>query len=374
MNVNIFEAAAARDTEWIEKNISKLEASADWTLGMIVDQLLPLAVMESNLQYGSFHRVKMALFLKRMAESSLLTRETQLELARMLCLDLARQEWVRISASEDGTDRLSNPVQNMLDAMEERNVHNSFYYACCALEHDRLPLCTHLLQEGCSFIQQTLGHSFSCFYPAVSDVLMHENPQTPAALLSYIMYLCRYSGHRKAVQDSGRSGGTAFGLDDLLRMCASGSGIESLHHMITFCMMREWEQSALRPETGVPWGILETWISGKNLDEARAERTGTGVADLDTVESFELFAELFVFDRPELCSALVLKQLARDFRKTIDWIFRLTAMKYNRSQNPHVITGMYCALMLYRGLAGDDPEGAAMAVDQAVYYTASQLK
>ena len=67
MSSRLKESVIKRDAESVKKAISSLDGSENWSLVTIIDELLPLALMESNLRFGNFHSVKMALFLRRLA-------------------------------------------------------------------------------------------------------------------------------------------------------------------------------------------------------------------------------------------------------------------------------------------------------------------
>ena len=64
MDTQLKEAVIRRDEEAIEQIVSSLRQRDNWSLVTIIDDLLPLLLMESNLRYGSFHKVKMSLILR----------------------------------------------------------------------------------------------------------------------------------------------------------------------------------------------------------------------------------------------------------------------------------------------------------------------
>ncbi|MBM3242961.1 hypothetical protein FJZ31_42420, partial [Candidatus Poribacteria bacterium] len=136
MNSSLKEAVIKRDEAAVKQVISSLEGKENWSLVTVIDELLPLALMESNLRFGSFHSVKMALFLRRLALEGYFSRATERELVRVIALELVEREWVSIKADRAGyTKRDTAPsIEKMIEELNEGNVHNAFYYAIGLLE------------------------------------------------------------------------------------------------------------------------------------------------------------------------------------------------------------------------------------------------
>ena len=55
MSSRLKEAVARRDKEGVEQIVGSLEGKDNWSLVTIIDELLPLMLMESNLRYGNVH-------------------------------------------------------------------------------------------------------------------------------------------------------------------------------------------------------------------------------------------------------------------------------------------------------------------------------
>ena len=68
----------------------------------VIDELLPLVLMETNLRYGSFHTVKMTLFIRELALEQYFSKPTERELARLLALEAAKRDWIGIQADRMG--------------------------------------------------------------------------------------------------------------------------------------------------------------------------------------------------------------------------------------------------------------------------------
>lgn len=67
MSLQLKEAVIRKDENVVEQIASSLKQRDNWSLITIVDELLPLLLMESNLHYASFHKIKMSLFLRSLA-------------------------------------------------------------------------------------------------------------------------------------------------------------------------------------------------------------------------------------------------------------------------------------------------------------------
>ena len=111
MSSRLKEAVVQRDQEKVEQLISSLEQE-NWSLVTIIDELLPLILMESNLQFGNFHAVKMAIFLRKLAIEGYFSKATEKELARVIALETVEREWVSIHASRAGYAKrdISSPL------------------------------------------------------------------------------------------------------------------------------------------------------------------------------------------------------------------------------------------------------------------------
>ncbi len=376
MRSTIYHAVRSRNRDLVEDYISSLRKMDEWSLVSIIDELTPLALMESNLKYGSFHRIKMALFLRRLAVRGLLSKETEREMARLVSLDLADREWVCISGSRQGLKR--EPVEDALDTMvielDNGNAHNAYYYALSSLQQDGDRLLQELLKLGTTAIPDTLGHSISCFWPVVEDIIYTDQASADSALLSYILYLCRYSHDEDVLSEGFGSAKGEKDLDDLLVRCASGEGIVNLHHMITFYIGAAWERSSLCPEGGVPWGLIEDWVGDKETDQGRYDGMEEMATSGEAAETYEDFAERFTLDEIDESVSLLLSSLEQDPESAIDWIFRTYGSYYSPEWDPHYITGLYCALELYLQTRETDRSATLMAIDQAVRYFAQRIR
>lgn len=371
MRSTIYHAVRSRNRDLVEDYISSLRKTDEWSLVSIIDELTPLALMESNLKYGSFHRIKMALFLRRLAVRGLLSKETELEMARLVSLDLADREWVCMSGSRQGLPRkpIEDTLTRMVTELDKANAHNAYFYALNALKQDGDRLLQALLKLGTTAIPDTLGHSISCFWPVVEDIIYTDQADADTALLSYILYLCRFS-HQENVLSEGFGADDSLDCDDLLIRCASGEGIVNLHHMITFYTGTAWERSSLCPGGGVPWGLIEDWVGDKKTDQGRYDGMEEMAASGEAVETYEDFAERFTLDGIDESVSLLLSSLEQDPESAIDWIFRTYGSYYSPEWDPHYITGLYCALELYLQTRERDRSATLMAIDQAVRYFA----
>ena len=121
MGSKLKEAVILRDGKAVKKAISSLEGKENWSLVTIIDELLPLALMESNLRFGNFHSVKMALFLRRLAVEGYFSKATEREIARVIALELVEREWVSIHADRAGyTKRDTYPSPDVFQILEQK--------------------------------------------------------------------------------------------------------------------------------------------------------------------------------------------------------------------------------------------------------------
>ena len=167
MSSQLKEAVVQRDEKAVEQLISPLEGLENWSLVTIIDELLPLLLMESNLRFGNFHAVKMALFLRKLAIEGWFSKSTEKELARVVALEAVEREWIGIQATRTGYAKrdISEPAEKIVEELNRGNVHNAFYYSLALLEVEPATLMQTLLSLGASAIPRSLGHSLSCFSP-----------------------------------------------------------------------------------------------------------------------------------------------------------------------------------------------------------------
>jgi hypothetical protein len=64
MTSHLKKAVLEHDQKQIKKHLKSLENNDNFSLASLIDQFLELMLMECRLRYGSFHFVKMSLFLR----------------------------------------------------------------------------------------------------------------------------------------------------------------------------------------------------------------------------------------------------------------------------------------------------------------------
>lgn len=376
MNSRLREAVIARDEKTLEQIIALLEQKDNWSLITIIDELLPLVLMETNLRYGNFHTVKMTLFLRRLALERYFSKTTERALARLLALEAARRDWVGISADRMGyADRnISNPAEMMIEELDKGNVHNAFYYAIGLMKKDPETLMSILLRLGANAIPRSLGHTLSCFFPVVSDIISVDHPLTDSAILSYLMFLARYGASKDVLQD--KNGSAENSMDyygTFLRLCASGTGIVELHHMITFYTATEWEQAAFNRDGSAPYDLIVDWVGDKELDRDREQRSVNSAYTGELPDTYEDFIHQFSFKKLDSSMPYIFRVLEENPRNAVDWLFRLYASYYDHGWDPHYYTSLNSALRLYMGDRVRDEVASRMALDQALHYFARSI-
>ncbi len=363
------EAIINRDQESIVNILSSLESNEDWSFVSFIDELLPIMLMEANLKYGSFHTVKMSLFLRKLSTKGHFSKETERKLLSLILNNLVERHWVLLETDTRAykDDKIfENTVEKMIDELHNSNAHNAYYYSTGLLKNNPEDLCQLLLDLGSIHIPDTLGHSISCFYPVITDILNTKHPANGTALFSLISYLSRFDYkentltnklHNKEIKD----------YNKLLKLASSGKGIVNLHHMITFYIMTEWEEAPFNKENIVPYHILIEWIGDKNLDKEREKKVDKLTNINKDISNYSQFSELFSPNNLDESIQTLIYLLQTKPEKAIDWVFRVYTDYYTPDWDPHYFTSLYCAIELYRS-RNVDKTASKMAIYQAVQY------
>lgn len=363
-----------RNQKGVEDFISLLPDSDNWSLVSIIDELLPLMLMQANLRFGNFHSAKMNLFLRRLAMEGFFSRKTEREIARVIALEMTEIDWVNIHAGSLGFSQsaLLLPEEKILEEMNRGNVHNAFFYACRLFQKRPKEFMQLLLRLGANSIPESLGHSLSCFYPVVEDIISVNHPETPTALLTIIMFLSRFQAGREVLK---KNFGRAEDMPDeneFLKLCASGVDIYTLHHTITFFIYKEWERAAFNGNEPLPYQILFDWV-GKKEPDRKLEKKMAEISYPERLpKTFEEFSENFHLDKLNDSLPLLFKLLDKEPERGVDWVFRHFASHYNPDWDPHYYTGLYSAIRLYLS-ARFDKTACRMALYQAISYFAKDF-
>lgn len=340
-----------------------------FSLVTFIDRLTPTLVWESNLRFGSFHMIKMSLFIRNLARRNLFTAETELALAKLILQHVYYLNWLRVSGDTliHGPEPVDEPVEKMLSEIEKGNAHNAYYYALAALNTDREDLFIALMQNGAVSIQDTIGHSISCFYPVLEEVISVDHQASGTSLLSLILYLCRFRNSC----DSFTKKSTISDEDKkhLLAQASSGSSIVDIHQMITFYTMQAWEKASWNKGTNPPWMRLADWIGDKQVDKSRKTQAddveNKGLASIP--ESYEAWQQIFHTKDIKAITVSAITILDESYAKACDWFFRVYAEQYTPDWNPHYITSLYSALELSRD-ESIPTQFSRMALIQALEY------
>lgn len=356
------------DSESEEEFLQRLEEDENWSAVSFIDEMLPGLLFEANLTYGNFHQVKMAVFLRRLSRENKLSRESELAVMKLLFSESRERSWLNIQAgSADLPRRVDDPSGKMLEELAEHNAHNAMYYALQVYEENPDNLQELLLSLGGVYGPENLGHSLSCFFPVMEELVNTRHPAAESAIFSYLLYLNRYD----IPADFDPADYSLDSLpDDAMRRAASGKGIVNLHHMITLTIYRMWERASFHDDDfPLPYKIFyKRRLEGKNVSTARRERVEEEL-DIDLPDDFSGFYERFSYDDVNRTTKLVRALAAEKMEELWDWIIRLYALDYDKkSWNPHFYTGIYLALKLQEQNLIDDSLAVEMALDQAVEY------
>ena len=331
---------------------------------------MPIMLMESNLTYGSFHFIKMVLFFKNLADQNLITKKTQRKLLKLLALNLSERHWTNIKAGHTGykADNVSDKtVDKFISELNKNNSHNAFYLSLGLMEHDPDQLCQLLLKLGAQSVPDTLGHSVSCYFPVVKEIIHSQHPEKATALLSYVMYLNR-SNYDKIPETDGK---LPKDSGNLLKRCASGSGIVNLHHMITYFIFNEWENAKFNQDNQIPFTIFKDWLGDKEIDKKLEKKIKNKKSSATLPESFEEFNNKFSpenLEEIEDAIYMFIETLENDHKSAVDWIFRAYTTYYTPDWDPHYFTSIYAALQLYLNSDNKDKIPEKMAIYQAINY------
>ena len=360
----------------IEEYLKELETDKSFSLASLIEDLLPLMLMECSLRYGSFHFVKMSLFLRELSQKNYFSRESELEIARVVVLGLSERHFINVKADSGGyqeNEVNQKTYAKLAEEINKGNSHNSFYYALGLLEEQPEGLKEYLLNLGMERIPDSLGHSISCFFPVMRDLVNHHNDLAATAVLSYVMYLSRYSYQGQHNSNQGnRKKLTQKELEDLGLKAVSGSGIVNLHHMITYYTFFMLKDSSFYQELP-PYSILENYFGSKNIDQNRLKLAESAKNETELAKGYQQFKDNFSLTSYKDNLTFLFYNLNENYQQTVSHLHRLFAEYYNPGWNPHYYTGLYCALGLYKCDKINDKKVKKMAVIQAVEYFATNV-
>ena len=377
MDSQLKKAVINHRQEELEEYLKELETDKRFSLASLIEDLLPLMLMECSLRYGSFHFIKMSLFLRELSQKNYFSRESELEIAKVVVLGLSERHFINIKADSSGyqeNEVNQKTYAKLAEEINSGNTHNAFYYALGILENEPEKLKEYLINLGMERISDSLGHSVSCFFPVMRDLVNHHKDLSATAVLSYIMYLCRYSyqGKYNSNQENRRKP-SPKDLEDLGLKAASGSGIINLHHMITYYSFLMLEDSSFYEELP-PYTILENYFGGKKIEQNRLELADSNNnAETKIAETYQQFKDSFSLTDYEDDLDFLFYNLDENYKQTVSHLHRLFAEYYSPGWNPHYYTGLYCALGLYESDKINNKKVKKMAVIQAVEYFAGNV-
>jgi hypothetical protein len=377
MDSQLKKAVINHRQEELEEYLKELETDKRFSLASLIEDLLPLMLMECSLRYGSFHFIKMSLFLRELSQKNYFSRESELEIAKVVVLGLSERHFINIKADSSGyqeNEVNQKTYAKLAEEINSGNTHNAFYYALGILENEPEKLKEYLINLGMERIPDSLGHSVSCFFPVMRDLVNHHKDLSATAVLSYIMYLSRYSyqGKYNSNQENRRKLSQEE-LEDLGLKAASGSGIVNLHHMITYYTFFMLEDSSFYEELP-PYTILENYFGGKDIDQKRLELADSNnKGETKIAESYQQFKDNFSLKNYQENLAFLFYNLDENYEETVSHLHQLFAEYYSPGWNPHYYTGLYCALGLYKSEKVSDPKLRKMVVIQAVEYFAGNV-
>ncbi len=354
------------------KAVERLSSGKPGYLITLIDQLLPMLAMESNLRFGSFHAIKMALYVRDVGRRGLFTRASEQAVAELLIREARHRLFAPFEAGPlpGHSAAPKNTWADFHGCLRDGNVHNGYYYASHALAEDPQRLAQQLAQIGARYLADSLGHSLSCFLPAMAWILRPMQPAAYNVLLSYLMYLGRWRPEPPAADETVSD---QVDVKTWLPRAAAGDGIVNLHHMITLHSFWLWQRE-FGPRFGVPFFRYQRWVEDKKPDPA-VERYVDNLRSVPSAGTYEEFRQQFMNDREEGACEAVFSLLEADTSTAYDWLFRVYASLYNEETwNPHFYTSLYAALELYTKAEGATAAARRLAVYQAVRYIRQELE
>ncbi|MCF8000409.1 MAG: hypothetical protein K9K76_00930 [Halanaerobiales bacterium] len=358
----------------IRSIISDLEKK-DINLTNFVDEFASVMLMEANLSYGNFHFIKMALFLRELSIQGYLSKETEKELINLMSLNMTERHFVKVEAYRFGymeKEADQSTIKKMVEELDKGNSHNAYYYSLGLLEYKPEVLRNNLLSLGTESLSESLGHSFTCFYPVMRDLMVANSRHDTNALFSYILYLSRFDYdeevHIQYDKDSFKN------ISHLIEVCSSGEGIVNLHHMITLTMYLLWEKDEINGDY-IPYHNFNNWIGNKNVDEKQREKiVNMKTGGVHLPKNYHDFENIFSLNDLDNSLPVYFKLLDEDYKKAVDWMFRLYTTYYNPNWDPHYFTSLYSALKLFQMDNSKDKLPSKMAIYQALRYFSQRVE
>ena len=366
------EAIIDKNQKKVKELMSNMKES-DINISDFVYEMAPIMLNEANLTYGNFHFIKMSLFLRELSLNNYFTNITEKELIKLLALNMTERRFIKIQADrvgykEDYADQ--NTLQKMNEEINKGNIHNAYYYSLGLLKYNPEMLKNNLLVLGTESLSKTLGHSFTCFYPVMRDLVIENSNDDSNSIFSYIMYLSRFK--YKDNIDLQYNTDSFENISKLTEICASGEGIVNLHHMITLAIYLLWEKDEVNGDF-IPYKNFLNWIGEKEIDQKQKEKIENMVnveANLKTYDDFEMS---FTLENLKDSMPIYFNILEKDYIKAVDWMFRFYTNYYNPNWDPHYFTSLYSALKLYKMDKTKNKTPSKMAIYQAIKYFSQRV-
>jgi hypothetical protein len=185
MNSQLKKAIINHQQKKVRDFLKELETEQSFSLASLIEDLLPLMLMECSLRYGSFHFVKMSLFLRELSQKKYFSRESELEISKVVIMGLSERHLIDVKADSRGYKEKEinqKSYDKLAEEINNGNSHNAFYYALGILENEPEKLKEYLLNLGMERIPDSLGHSVSCFFPVMRDIVNHHKDAAAAAV------------------------------------------------------------------------------------------------------------------------------------------------------------------------------------------------
>jgi len=208
-------------------------------------------------------------------------------------------------------------------------------------QEGRAELVRRLLLLGSGYLDQSLGHSFSCTAFILLEMLEREDQDPWPALATLADYFCKGRFHTTpAVQTTTRPPRDEALSQHMLR-ATSGRGIVNLHHTITLYSIDRMRRFFSTREYN---HLIDAWIAfmGDKTGEELKLESIDGEPMVDYTRFYDIFSR---FQAKAVVAALApMLNTPRNRGRAGRFLIKALCDMYQGDYNPHYLTGLGSAL------------------------------
>jgi hypothetical protein len=198
-----------------------------------------------------------------------------------------------------------------------------------------------LLLLGSGYLDDSLGHSFSCTAPILVEMIGRQDQDPWPALTTLADYFCKGTFHTTP----GLRKLTPFASEDAIKhhlvRATSGTGIVNLHHTITVYTMERVRHFFSKEEVD---HLVAVWIAF--IGQKRGEEFKGDLPDVKPADRYSKFYEVFSRLETKPVIALVKGMISSEQgrRQAGRFLIKGVCDLYQGNYNPHYLTGLGSAL------------------------------